>query len=254
MTRLDRFVVAGLIAVLLAAPVLSAHALLAHLSGSDHAHWEHLPVVLGLVVLAFVPVIGATRLAAHMRNGRRALAALGPFEAARVDGFDVLVFASEAPVFFTAGIFRPRVYAGSASLALPGAVCRAAIEHEAAHCDARDPAWRLALRALELALPLPFVQSAVALMVARSEFRADAWALRHGVGRADLFEAIAVASGNAPAVGLASASAMNRLEVLATGHGGPPRGLAVVFVVPALVLAALPLLAHLPAWLTASCS
>lgn len=252
MTRFDRLLAGALFALLLAAPLLSAHAIFAHLGGAA-VHREHLPIVAALAAIAALPLAGLVRATWETVRAARLVSAMGPFERRRAGGHAVLVFDGPQVAFFTAGVARPAIYLSSAAYALPEPVRDAGVSHEVVHQAAHDPGWRFILRSLELAFPFAIVRREIAAIVARSEFRADALALEHGAVPTGLFDAIVLASTGSPAVGLSGVSTIDRLRAITGDRGDQPAGFAIVLLVPALALVLMPVAAHLPAWLTSAC-
>lgn len=149
---------------------------LAH--GDHHVHlcWTHgapqPPLVLSVVAgacLLFALVRVTSAVISLVRSGRalRALRATTDQEDGR------WVIPASAPIAFTAGVLRPRVFV-SRGLLDDGERWRAVLAHERAHARAGDPRWRWLMRVLG-AFHLPVVGEALSRAHAEAqELAADA--------------------------------------------------------------------------------
>jgi hypothetical protein len=120
---------------------------------------------------------------------------------------------------FTAGVIRPVTFVSAgAERDLGQARLRAAFLHEQAHQRSQDVMWRLLLRAVGRGFAfIPWVSHVVESETLRTECLADDYAIRGGVRRIDLFEAIVAASAASASpltAGLTDAHAAFRLQRL----------------------------------------
>lgn len=248
------------------APLLTLHPIEAHLHDAGEAllpaplHAATIIVLLALVIASFVPLLLALAMAARCLRHGSALRLVNASTRGEVSEGGVACTLVDMPgvQFFTAGLFRPRVYATTgARTQLPTEVFRAAILHERAHQRRHDVLWRIALAALEAALhPLPAGRRLAANIALEWELAADREAIHAGAGREHLFEALVAASILPPpgaGVALSSVGTMQRLAVLATGETLPRRDPLghVGGYLAALALA--PLTVHLAFWSGAVC-
>lgn len=244
-------------------PVLTGHALLEEIlrlhAGGPASAWEHPDFVLLLLLTtaAFVPLVRMARtvhrsFAASRRL--RAVVAVGSrrtflgIEYVRVPGGDVTLC--------TAGFFRPTIYVseGAESALAPGQF-RAALLHERAHASGHDVRWLALMAALDRALAfVPWTARVFALLRLLIERHADESALAAGARRADLFDAIVVASAPALAgAALSEVGVLQRLRWLAEPqqkHIGETRTAAVLLA----TLMTPPAMAHLLLWTGILCA
>lgn len=248
------------------APLLTLHPIQAHLHDAGEAlvparlHEATFIVLLAVVTLSFVPLLLALAMASRCIRHGPALRLVNASTRGEVSEGGVACTLVDMPGihFFTAGLFRPRVYATTgARTQLPPEVFRAAILHERAHQRRHDVPWRIALATLEAALrPLPAGRRLAASIALEWELAADREAIRAGARREHLFEALVAASippTPGAGVALSSVGTMQRLEVLATGQGVPRRNHLRHIGGYLAALALVPLTVHLAFWSGAVC-
>ena len=212
------------------------------------------PGFVGLLAIAgagILPLFGFLAAIRTAQQARRSTARLlMDGEPRSLAGVTYTGVPGEGFVLLTAGFWRPAiVVSGGAEAALNSEELHAALLHERAHQQRRDVLWRALLVAVTGAFGLfPVVRSLVRMGILHSECMADDEALRLGAGRKALFEAVVVASGNAPrAIGanLAGGAVEFRLLRIArhdsTLPPGPSRGLGALL----MAAVALPIAGHL---------
>lgn len=265
MTRSSRLLVILALAGVLAAPLATIHPLAGHLAaagptGLPHELRDATVIALFLFVGgSLVPLSGLVSVA--VRWARQACV-LGALRAAceprsTADGVPHYLFQAPGVHFFTAGFFRPRIYASTAALEqLSTGAFLAAILHEREHQRQHHVRWRLALAALETAFrPLPPVRRAVGALALQCEFAADRAALVAGAEPRQLFDAVVAASRSSQpsgSISLSGTGTLERLEALAMSDHQPSGSNESLFWLVA-ALAGLPLIAHLLFWAGAAC-
>lgn len=226
MSRVSRFALVTLAAVLLLAPAAAFHPVVAHLyaAGLSNVSIEvtH-PSVLGIFAIALISALPAVGFSVVMVRAARGVPHLRAVtensRPARLAGFRYRVLPSDSVLVFTAGLVRPVTFVTTgAECALGRAGLRAALLHEESHRRNQDVAWRLLLSAIGNSFGfVPWIRDAVETETLRTECAADDYAIRSGVRRLDLFEAIVSAAGapvNPSAAGLSSANVEFRLARL----------------------------------------
>lgn len=266
MNRAGRAALSTLAFAVVVGPLLTLHPALIHLSDASLTElWieaSH-PQVVGFVtltVMAALPTAGfLTSLvaAAKSRNGMRAL--LDGSKPAASGDLLYRVVPSDSVFLFTAGLFRPVVFASSEAVrCLSPDELRAALLHERAHQRNRDVLWGLLLRAVSRSFrPLPQVRQLVRVAALRTECAADDHALRGGAKRRDLFEAIAAASPvpalRTPATGIGEGDAQLRLVRLVRPETPLPQTPTGGFLALTATMTLPAALAHLIALVAAVC-
>ena len=265
MTRSKGLLVILALAGIIAAPLATIHPLAGHLRDAGAAGLPHELRDVALIVLflfvggSLVPLAGVARVAVTWVRQANVLSGLRAASEPRTtgDGLAHYLFQAQGVHFFTAGFFRPRIYASTAAFEqLSTGAFRAAILHEREHQRRHHVRWRLALAALETAFrPFPPVRRAVGALALDCEFAADRAALDAGAEPRHLFDAVVAASRSlqpSSSIGLSGTGTLERLEALATSEHQPSgSGGALFWLVAAL--AGFPLLAHLAFWAGAVC-
>jgi Zn-dependent protease with chaperone function len=147
------------------------HLCLAHRPPFAGGPW---PVV---ALAAWLPLAAAAALASHGALRSRRVAASLEIGATRRLRDDVRLVETAAPVSFTAGLWRPRIYVSDTlARALAPAQLDALIEHERAHARRRDGLRQLAARALAVAQLPPTRRSLLAELELAREQICDAGA------------------------------------------------------------------------------
>jgi len=218
------FILLALAAVVLV-PLATAHAFFFHVVFVESHHVAQPSIDPGLGVLTLVsllasfPVMGAlVSLVRLSRASRRLRQVTGNARERERGGIAYRRIEGNEVALFTAGFWRPRIYATvGAEEAMPAAVFRAALLHEQAHVEAADTRWRHALVAIESAFGLlPPVRRSLQALVLRGEMTADERAIVNGAAPRDLFEAVVLAASvSGPVSPLAGVGSTPRLCRLA---------------------------------------
>ncbi len=234
MTRLALLAaVAGGLALVQAAPLVTLHALATHSAATPHdgaSVWARDPglaLILALATAAALPALGlALAVSEWIRaaGGLRRIRSAGERRSCRE--IEYWRFPATTVTMFVAGTLRPRIYASTAAeMTLPPEAFLAALLHERAHRQRGDVVLRHVLHAFERSFGrLPGVRAAADTLRLRSECRADGEAVAAGADRRGLFDAIVVASSGSlgPAAPLSDGAVLPRLEVLAGSRQSLP--------------------------------
>ncbi len=223
MSRASRLALLTLAVALMLAPVAALHPVVTHLYAAGLSNlsieFTH-PPVLGFFAIALVSVLPAAGFTTAMVRAARGMPHLRALtrnsQPARMEEFHYRVLPSDAVLVFTAGLLRPVTFVSvGAERALGDAGLRAALWHEEAHRRSQDVMWRLLLRAIGRGFAfVPWVSEVVESETLRTECAADHYAIRRGVLRLDLFEAIVAAlppPASSMAAGLTDANVELRL-------------------------------------------
>ena len=252
MNRGSALLAAGILAALLAGPVLTAHALVRHIAvmgGADELPREFaLSVVTVLALAALAPLVAiAAALPGVARSTRDITRLRAGGQARNTFGISYVVIKSDLLSMFTAGLRRPTIFVTTAvESRLSADQFRAGLLHEQAHRERGDVLRRIILRVTQDAFGwLPGVRAMADALVVRSECDADRRAVDSGADSLALFEAIVAVAGVAsPQPGLGSGQSLTRiLSLTDPSLAGPavPRGGLVAL---AGWQVALPLAAH----------